>query len=79
MITRDKDEGRAAALETKARLVYYLAVGENMFFDCPQCGGLHNMTLPGNVDCRDDSERFTPDEVDTVFGAWGWETVGYDD
>lgn len=42
------------------------------FFECGQCGHYHAIDLPGFVDCRDDSSRFTCDALDELYGPRGW-------
>jgi hypothetical protein len=47
------------------------------FFECGICGMLHPS---GHVrDCRADSSRFHPEDLDTKYGPTGWNEVEYTD
>lgn len=46
-----------------------------VFVECGQCGHWHSRDLPGPVDCRDDSHRFTSDELDEHYGPAKWEEI----
>lgn len=43
------------------------------FYDCGICGHYHPVNWDG--DCRDDANRFNPDQLDARFGENGWEEV----
>jgi hypothetical protein len=43
------------------------------FYECGICGHCHPLTWDG--DCRDDSNRFTNQELDDKYGVNGWEEV----
>jgi hypothetical protein len=45
------------------------------FYACGCCGGYHNINLPDWVDCRDDSNRFTAEQLDDLYGVGLWEEV----
>jgi hypothetical protein len=45
------------------------------FFECGVCGSLHAAGTPWWVDCRDDSRRFTIEELDSHYGADQWREV----
>jgi len=40
------------------------------FETCGCCGGLHRAGFSG--DCRDDTQRFAPDELDEILGSSRW-------
>lgn len=46
------------------------------FFQCGGCDSYHPLGFGG--DCRDDSNRFAPDELDEKYGSFGWEEVDED-
>ena len=41
-----------------------------LFFNCGCCGCYHPEGFDG--DCRDDSLRFSPDDLDSTYGQHGW-------
>ncbi len=43
------------------------------FYDCGICGAYHPANWDG--DCRDDANRFAPDQLDAKYGEDGWEEV----
>ena len=47
------------------------------FYDCGICGHVHPCRWSG--DCRDDSNRFTDDELDQKYGAANWQLVDMDE
>ena len=44
-----------------------------MFCECGCCGQLHPVNWQG--DCRDDSNRYHPDELDAIYGEGKWTEV----
>ena len=47
------------------------------FYDCGICGHLHPVIWDG--DCRDDNNRYSVDELDSEFGAFGWDEVSMEE
>jgi len=43
------------------------------FYECGICNCHHPAAWDG--DCRDDNNRFAPDELDKKYGPHGWEEV----
>lgn len=43
------------------------------YYECGSCGAIHSMQWHG--DCRDDSGRFTSEELDEHHGAGEWDLV----
>ena len=43
------------------------------FVECGSCGAYHKVDFYG--DCRDDGERFGPDQLDEQYGPFGWQEV----
>jgi hypothetical protein len=43
------------------------------FYECGICGAWHNLAWCG--DCREDNERFFPEDMDAKYGWNGWEEV----
>ena len=50
-----------------------------MFFECGQCGHYHSIDLPNDVDCRNDSTRFTLDQLEETYGQDGFDYVTIED
>jgi hypothetical protein len=50
-----------------------------VFFECGVCGHYHAHGLPWWVDCRDDAQRFTCDELDSHYGANRWREESLDE
>ena len=48
-----------------------------VFVECGSCGCWH--PRDGAMDCRDDAQRFTPDELDEHYGAGRWEEITLDE
>lgn len=51
-------------------------MGERMtprFYECGICGTWHNAEWDG--DCREDSARFFPEDLDARYGIDGWEEI----
>lgn len=43
------------------------------YYECGICGSLH--PIAWNGDCRDDANRFEPQQLDENHGPMGWEIV----
>lgn len=47
--------------------------GRREFYECGICGAWHSVQWNG--DCRQDSARFFPEDLDAAFGPLGWNEV----
>ncbi len=47
------------------------------YYDCGICGALHDARWDG--DCRQDSARFDPDQLDAKHGVNGWDEIGMEE
>ena len=43
------------------------------YYECGCCGCFHAVDWDG--DCRDDHNRFNPEDLNAMFGPRGWEDV----
>lgn len=43
------------------------------FYECGICGAHHSITWDG--DCREDGISFNPEQLDALYGPFGWEEV----
>ena len=50
-----------------------MAAYQPAYYECGICDHWH--PLNWNGDCRDDTNRFAPDELDEKHGSFGWESV----
>lgn len=51
--------------------------GKPVFIECGCCGGHHPENFHG--ECRDNDNRFAPDQLDEKYGSMGWEEITLDE